>query len=587
MQPNKEKRVATQSKTLKVQLEGRGALTLGPNNYKTQGGEGSIYRSGDTIVKIYHDAGKMRQSGMVEKIRKLSQLKHSTIVAPQGVVASSSGDPIGYYMPFAEGEPMPRVFTNDFRQRERFTDESAKVLSAEMYETVGFAHSAHVFMVDANELNWLVNLSDRTRPSPRVIDVDSWVIEGSVPKTVAKMPSIRDWHSKLVSVESDWFAWGIVTFQVFTGIHPYKGTLAGYKPSEFIERMKVDKSVFTHGVSLNRAVRDFSCIPPPLLAWYEAAFQNGERSIPPSPLRTGTQIPRAAQVLRVVSSATGSLTFEKLYSVVGNPIVRVWPCGVVLGSDGSLVELGMKRTIGRVASRDVEVVKVDGGWLVGTVENDSLVFRYVDSSSGKSEALSYMLKAQGLFRSDNRMFAVSDRGITELSVTLLGKPVLSAGSTWGALPNSTKWFDGVGVQDALGAAFLLLPFGEKGCAISKVPELDVITVVAAKAGPRYVVLSTVDRNGDYERIELTFDRDYSKYSIARTAVDSPDLNVAILPKGVAASIRADGELTITVPTANKVSTVADKHIATDMILANWGDKVLYVQNGELWTVRTR
>ncbi|MDP1690234.1 MAG: hypothetical protein Q8L52_03475 [bacterium] len=579
--------MATQTKTLKVQLEGRGNFTLRPDDYKTQGGEGMIYRTGDTIVKIYLDAGKMRQDGMVEKIRKLSRLKHETIVAPQGIVSDSSGNPIGYYMPFAQGEPMSRVFTNDFRQRERFTDEAAKVLSAGMHETVCFAHSARALMVDANELNWLVYLSDRKKPSPRVIDVDSWVIDGQMPKIVAKMPSIRDWHSKLVSVESDWFAWGVVTFQVFTGIHPYKGTLAGYKPSEFIERMKAKKSVFTSGVSLNRVVRDFSCIPAPLLAWYEATFQNVERSVPPSPMLSGTQLPRAAQVLRVVSSATGSLTFEKLYSVTGNPVLRVYSCGVVLCSDGSLVELGMKRTIGTVTARDVEVVKVAGGWLVGTVENDSLEFRYIDSSSGKAETMKYGLTAHGLFRSDNRLFAISDRGITELSITLLGKPVLSAGNTWGALPNSTKWFDGVGVQDALGAAFLLVPFGEKACAIPKVPELDAIAVIAAKAGPRYAVLSTVDRNGDYERIEITFDRDYSKYTVVRTPVDSPDLNVAILPKGVAASISTDGELTITVPTANKVSKVADKQISTDMILCNWGDKVLYIHNGDVWSVRTR
>lgn len=579
--------MVAQTKTIKVQLEGRGNLTLRPDDYKTQGGEGMIYRTGDTIVKIYLDAGKMRQDGMIEKIRKLSRLKHETIVAPQGIVSNASGDPIGYYMPFAHGEPMSRVFTNDFRQREHFTDEAAKVLSSGMYETVSFAHSAHALMVDANELNWLVYLGNRAKPSPRIIDVDSWVIDGQIPKVVAKMPSIRDWHSKLVSVESDWFAWGVVTFQVFTGTHPYKGTLAGYKPSEFIERMKAQKSVFTPGVSLNRVVRDFSCIPAPLLSWYEATFQNGERSVPPSPMLSGTHLPRAAQVMRVVSSATGSLTFEKLYSVAGNPVLRVWPCGVVLCSDGSLVELGMKRVIGMVTSRDVEVVEVAGGWLVGMVENDSLEFRYIDSSSGKSEPLSYMLKAHGLFRSDNRLFAISDRGITELSITLFGKPVLSSGNTWGALPNSTKWFDGVGVQDALGAAFLLVPFGEKACAIAKVPELNAVTVVAAKAGPRYVVLSTVDRNGDYERLELTFDRDYGMYTVVRTSVDNPDLNVAILPKGVAASISTDGELTITVPTANKVSKVADKQISTDMVLAHWGDKVLYIQNDGLWSVRTR
>lgn len=579
--------MATQTKTRKVALEGRGNLTLRPDDYMTSGGEGAIYRTGDTIIKLYTDPDKMRRDGMVDKIKALGVLKHDYIIAPQGLVTEQSGEPIGYYMPFANGEPMSRVFTNDFRAREGFTDELAKVLAARMHDTVKFAHQANAIMVDANELNWLVALSKKQGPSPRAIDVDSWVLNGKIPAVVAKMPSIRDWHTKLVCVESDWFAWGIVSFQLFTGIHPYKGTLDGYKGTDFVLRMKENKSVFSQGIRLNRAVRDFSCIPGALLGWYEATFQNGERSMPPSPLQTGTAIPAAARVMRVVTTATGSLVFDKLYSMTGNPILRVWPCGVVLLADGSLVELGMKKTIGKVTGREVEVTKADGGWLIATFDAGVLKFTHASSATGKSEPLECLLKGYGIFRAANRMFVVTDRGITEVSVTVFGKPILSLSSTWGALLNSTQWFDGVGVQDALGAAFMVLPFGDKACAILKAPELDQLKVVSAKAGPRFAVLSTVNRSGDYERLEFTFDRDYQSYTLVRSSADGPDLNVAILPKGVAASIRVDGELQIIVPTAGKVSTVADKHIATDMVLGNLDDRVVYIQSGELWSVKMK
>jgi hypothetical protein len=82
------------------------------------------------------------------------------------------------------------------------------------------------------------------------------------------MASIRDWHTPKVGIETDRFALAVVTFQVYTGIHPYRGTLDGYKRTEMERRMKEKKSVFTTGVRLNQAVRDFSCIPSPLLAWY-------------------------------------------------------------------------------------------------------------------------------------------------------------------------------------------------------------------------------------------------------------------------------------------------------------------------------
>lgn len=580
--------MTVKTKSRKVVLEGRGTYTLRPDDYVAQGGEGIIYRTGDTVVKIYLDASRMQQRGMIEKIRQLARLRHVSIVGPQGLVTDPvSGDPIGYYMPFVEGEPLSRVFTNEFRQRSHFTDESAKILVAGMRETVECAHTAKTIMVDANELNWLVDFSDRAKPSPRVIDVDSWVIEGNIPTTVAKMPSIRDWHTKLVSVESDWFAWGVVTFQVFTGIHPYKGTLQGFKRDEMIERMKQNKSVFTPGVSLNRAVRDFSCIPAPLLSWYEATFQQGDRSLPPSPFHTGTHIAQGARVMRVVNAATGSLAFEKLYAPPGNAVLRVWPCGIMQCADGSLVDLETKKVVGSNKSPDIEVVKVDKGWLVGQVEKRMLKFQYIDAGAGTTTELQLVLKAHGLFRAENRLFAVSERGITELKISIFSKPVLSLGNTWGALPNATMWFDGVGVQDALGATFLVMPFGEKACGITRVPELDGLKIVAAKAGTRYIMLVHLKKDGEYERIELTFSKDYMTYEFGRSVVDTPDVNAAMLPRGVIASIDTDGELLITVPTAHKISKVSDRMVTTDMVLGNWNDTVVYIQNGQLWSVRTK
>ncbi len=241
--------------------------------------------------------------------------------------------------------------------------------------------------------------------------------------------------------------------------------------------------------------------------------------------------------------------------------------------------------IGKTSGKDPEVVRVAGGWLVASLHGDVLVIDYIAEATAIAERLSLPLFARALFRSDNRLFAVTERGLTEVTLSLFGKPVLAVGGTWSATPASTRFFDGFGVYDALGAKFILLPFGDSACAVVRAPEIDGLVPINGKSCGRFVVMTVVTAKGEYERLTFTFDHEYGSYAFARTVVDSPELNLAILPKGVVASIEDDGELVVFVPTSGKVVKVPDKHILADMTLARTEDQVLYIKDGALWSVR--
>jgi hypothetical protein len=450
--------MAPPSTTLKVELEGRGPLTLRQSDYKATGGEGSVYQVGGTSIKIYTDPQKMQRDGMVEKVKLLKPLGSPFVMAPQGVVKDLQGRPIGLFMPFAEGEPMPRIFTNAFRGREKFGDQEAVQLSARMHDTFKFAHGHRAIMVDPNEMNWIVDLTGTTGPEPRAIDVDSWAVGRFGAKVV--MPSIRDVHSKEFTELTDWFSWGVVTFQIFTGIHPYRGTLDGYKPGEMVRRMQDNASVFHKGVGLNLAVRDFSKIPGPLLGWYQATFEKGERAIPPSPLEKGALAATSAtRALRMVTTSSGGLVFEKLFEKVGDPVARVYPCGVVLLASGSLLDLATKRRIGTLSSRSGEVVKIQDSWLLADVVQNKLVYTFVDERTLSAENLPSALNGHRFVRFENRLFLATDSELVELTVIRAARPILALGQRTSILsPKATKWFDGVGIEEALGATFLILPF---------------------------------------------------------------------------------------------------------------------------------
>ncbi len=572
------------TRATQVTLEGRGMLTLNPADHMATGGEASIYRRGNTVIKLYKQPDRLQRDGMMDRVRRLCAFRHQFVVAPQGFVLNSNGTPIGLYLDFVDGEALSRVFTNDFRLKYRFGDREASLLVDRMFQVMAFAHGQRAIMIDPNELNWTTVLGSDGR-NPRILDVDSWTVDGRIPSTYWVMPSIRDWHSKQIGPETDRFALAVVTFQVYTGIHPYKGTLAGYKPMDLTKRMQNQASVFAKGVRLNTAVRDFGCIPGPLYDWYRATFETGDRSEPPSPFARGLSAPSGrVRIARTMVTSAGTLRYEKLFEAAGDPTIRCFPCGTVRLRSGRLIDLATQRVIAPASTDNCEVIRADQGWIVAEQLGSTPRFTFVNGTSLVPEPLGLRVPGQ-LVRSENRLFLANERGLTELVLRHFASTMLTLGNTWGAMFNSTRWLDGVGVQDAFGATYLILPFGDDACAQVRVRELDGLRPVAARAGNRFVALVCVDKTGAYTRFELSFDRAYRTYTVQQGSADSPELNMAVLPRGVAATIVHDGELVVFVPSSGTVNRVPDKDVSTDMLLYNWGDRVIFLRHNAVWSVR--
>lgn len=561
----------------KVTLEGRGVVTISDKDYVTAGGEGTVYRLADTAIKLYLDKSKVDR----DKVSRLSKIKHPSIAAPVGLALDAKSTPLGFYGPWANGTAMPMLFTNDFRIRKSLTDADSSTLAEKMRETVQFAHDQNCVLVDGNELNWLADIRDRHSLKPVIIDVDSWVTDGVIPPVVAKMPSINDPHSKTVSISGDWYAWGVVTFLLYVGIHPFKGNLSGYKPSEMTRRMRDNASVFSKGIKLNAAVREFSAIPNRLRQWYEKTFSTAERSIPPSPFDLSKAAP-AALIARTVVTATGKLKHEKVFDRLTDPVIRVFPCGAALTKGKKIYDLPTKELIHKkVESPDCQLIRVEDGWIMG----DNGRFSFLKLGE-EPELLS--LYANGTaFTADDRLFLANDAGLNEVKLRQIGRNIVTIGGpsqTWGCMFNSTHWFDGVGIMDALSAMFLIIPFGGNAVAQIRARELDGLKPLAAKSANRFASIIALDDAGIYRKIEFYFDAQYASYKVWEGVSEGPELNLTILPKGVAATIIEDGQLIIFVPSIGTVNKLSDKDISTSMILGRHDNSVLYIRNGQVWKV---
>ena len=264
-------------------------MRIKDTDFLTEGGEGKLYALGERVVKLYHDPLKVIAA---DKLDRLARLDRPTIIRPLEFVFDQFGHRIGFVMRKVNAAvALPRLFTTAYWNANGITVEKIAHLVKSMQETISFIHQHGCLQVDGNEFNYMTKADLSTA---YFIDVDSYQAPG-YPATVI-MPSIRDYTQNGFNESTDWFSFAIVAFQLFSGIHPYKGRHPDFKSGDFKGRIKAGISVFHPEVTYPQSVRDFSLIPPSYLQWFQQVFA-GARTAPP----TG-QMPLAAAPAHVDGS---------------------------------------------------------------------------------------------------------------------------------------------------------------------------------------------------------------------------------------------------------------------------------------------
>lgn len=582
------------TKATTVYIPSKGPVTLRPSDHLATGGEGAVYLRDGLVFKIFLDPVKAQANGMDHKVALLSQLKHPFIVAPTGVLHNKAHEVIGYYMPQAEGEALMRTFTNSWRDLNNFGGKESASLVENMRTAVQVAHDFGAVMVDANETNYLVRGVE-----PRVIDVDSWQVGAH--KATAIMPSVRDYHAKAFDANTDWFSWAVVSFQVFTGIHPYKGTHPDFKRGDLEARMRANASVFDSQVRLNTAVRDFSCVPPVLLDWYQRVFSQGERSAPPS-VYASVVAPKLTKRARVVASAAGTVKHDRVIGFAGD-IRHVSTNGFAFYSEGgALKAYDLQRRVGIPALQPAQLEALFRNEAVLVRHEDAYV--YITSQGTAVQGFrvgalndpqpqgpgvasnSLPLAARKLLLLAGRIFALNpqgENGLVELELCSLGKSMtLAVKSVWPVNLQATQFFDGFAVMDCLGTPFIALPEG------------DVLEMRRAAALAGYKLINGMGRSSDrvwlhgirrddgqVYRLELQLQG--AEFVLQETTlVDDALMNVAVTLKGIAVGLMEDGALQVRSVRSSTVRAVMDSSLTTDMQLFTLPDGVYYYQNKDVF-----
>ncbi len=539
-------------------------VNLSQKDYVTKGGEGSIYRKGQLAYKIYDDLNKMIP---VAKIGELSTLDNPSIVRPADVVYNEKKHEIGFTMDWLDGNVVAlcKLFTNTFRDNNGVENDHIIELVENMKKVIQFIHDRKFLIVDGNELNYMVSNSFVT---PYFIDVNAWKTP-SYPAT-AIMPSIRDWRNDKFTVMSDWFSFAIVSFQLFIGIHPFKGKHSGYKKNDFIKRITDCVSVFNGSVSLPPTTRDFNLIPSSYKDWYFHLFENGERKLPPQMPGTAGQI----QVRVHLIQSTDNFDIRELHEYLGDVLYHNAPLNITKTKE----RLYIGKTDYKVPP-NVEVVFTP-------LENHPILIKIEDKRPRfKSLVLpsnpKLDIECTDMMIINNTLFLKNKEKLMEITFKSMNESVHAIiKKVWTIEPNSSQMYSGVIVQSVLGKTFLAIPlptFDKSQFIIKQIPELNDFQIMDAKYDNKVCVL-TGHKGGVYSRFVIIFDNKHNKYTFrSDNNIDYAPINFICLDNGVCILITDDDAVEIFLNRIDKdsVKRIEDPTINSTMRLCKDGTRVKF------------
>jgi len=172
---------------------------------------------------------------------------------------------------------------------------------------------------------------------------------------------------------------------------------------------------------------------------------------------------------------------------------------------------------------------------------------------------------------------------TEMKNTILATSHIVAN----VLEQSTKFFNGVIVQNLFDAYYVSIFPESKRCQQIALRELDGLRVIDAKYEGKILMVVAVDKKGHYNRFTFAFKDDFKGYDVAeKKNVTFVGLNFTTLDNGMCVHIDEDENIEI----FNKLSNakvVTDSSIDQSMMLYHRGAAVLFAKDNALYSVTMR
>ncbi|MBM4358121.1 MAG: hypothetical protein FJ096_08415 [Deltaproteobacteria bacterium] len=570
---------------MKIFVRGLGSVTLEPDDFVARGGQASVHARGDIAYKLFTDPDAMVPVG---KLQELAAIANPDVVRPDALIQDHrTGRAIGYTMRYLrDTRPLCQLIPPSFRTRHGIDLAKTLHLVEQLRSLFVAVHAAGALVVDANDMNFLV---DATFDRVYAIDTDSYQTRTYPASAVT--PSICDplaidagGHASF-STGSDWFSFAVLAFQLFVGAHPYRGTHPDVRAMS--ERMRHRLSAFDRAVTLPPAALATDAIPEPYRRYLRAVLQDGART--EAPERCAGSVVAARRVLPLKTAAPNTgLTLEPLVTL---------PCSVraVLESNDGDAVVECEDRLHTLSGRALATVP-RGPRLIALAPRSARPVAAVVGTKGISlHDLTSGLELEPPGRLDDvtlgggRLIArigdaLVELGLREVGSTLIVTPQVLAR----VLPRATRLFEGVAVQSLLGATYLSLLGGARGCRQVRVPELDGVRVIDARAD-RNVVVAVVASGDRRDRAIVRVSEGDGGHDVRWSRDVEPDLpEVVVLDSGVCLC-RADGrtiEVFSSDPRSLAFRQVCDPRLP-ELRLARHGGRALAFREDVVYRLSSR
>lgn len=560
---------------MKVFIQGQGPVSLTKNDFLGRGGQGEVYAKGTTAYKLYDDPTRMIP---VAKIGELAAITDPNVITPQAVLTDAKGTPIGYTMRFVrDAYTLCQTFTKAFRQRAGLTPEKSLTLVRKLQASIAHIHSKRILVVDLNELNFLV---DQGLAEVYSIDVDSYQTPGY--RASALMESVRDRHAQPnhFTEATDWFAFAIVSWQMFIGIHPYKGRHPQYG-DDLEQRMRHNLSVLNPEVKYPQGVvLPLDVIPPAYRRWYEAVLERGERSAPPDD--TAALVPVAPRTRRLTPGAAVDIVKlltlpEAIVAYFDSPVHPVTLTTAAFYLAGRCITKAPRRAVVAHAPRSERPI---AAW------TEAGKLRLFDLLAQR--LLPINLDASDVTVSGRRLYTLSGSNLLEIQfLESLNGVIASPRIVGAALELATHVGDGVMLQDLLGSFYAsVFPTAGRHHQI-RLKELDGAKILEACYRNRVLAVVT-SKGGHYDRHIFRFGsghgRDYDVDSVHDITLTG--LNLVVHENGTAVMIDEEAKIRVfsNQPCSQVARVIEDPAIAVDMRLALKGAQTLFWKDDTLYSM---
>lgn len=539
--------------------------TLSNANFVAQGGQGSVYVKGGLAFKIYTSPADMMPLG---KIQELSALDKPNIIKPLNVLLDKKGVAVGYTMKSLQNTwTLCQLFPKAFRDREGLTNKQIEHLVKDLRDTVAHIHSKNILIVDLNEMNFMV---EKYFKETYCIDTDSYQTP-SFPATVI-MDSIRDRHmtGHNFNEGTDWFAFAVLSFQLFVGVHPYRGKHPSIKNLD--DRMKANISVFDSKVDLPSIVLPFDVIPDAWLAWYKEVFEKGARVAPPDTMITAAFIAAVMKPQIIGQAINMELILTTANNIIWHFNNRSW--------DGKSFYIGNRAISAHPGYNQLGTTRLGKNILAGINYGKIELFcleqqAFLDVNISASQIMSY--DGTVYYQNQDKLFRLD-------FIEMANKVLVSSAQVGNVMPSATLLFTGGAIQNMLGATYFSALPSKDMCYQVRLAELDGQYILNAtfKSGVLGVV---TEYKGDYYRHILRFNENYSQYDIRTTKLDMiEEINFAVLDSGVVVLINEDDEIEIF--SSHKDSTnlkiIKDPAIDRSFRLFKNGTMLMAVKDNKLY-----